>query len=43
MAVTPAAGSASRSRSADDVFQLTVDTRPRRAVRLVGEDTVSDN
>jgi nitrilase len=26
-----------------DVFQLTVDTRPRRAVRLVSEDTVSDN
>jgi nitrilase len=26
-----------------DVFQLTVDTRPRRAVRLVSEDTASDN
>ena len=26
-----------------DVFQLTVDTRARRAVRLVSEDTVSDN
>jgi nitrilase len=26
-----------------DVFQLTVDTRPRHAVRLVSEDTVIDN
>jgi nitrilase len=26
-----------------DVFQLTVDTRPRHAVRLISEDTVGDN